>query len=207
MRFAPTRPAKKTTMTKFDPDIHHRRSIRLKGYDYALPGMYFITICTFDRKCILGEITGKEMKMNGIGQLVMAEWIKTPSIRPNFLLGEFVVMPNHLHGLVMISGDQKKPEKQYGRDGKNVGRNEGMPRSPSGTIGALVRGFKAAATRQFNELRGTKGLPLWQRNYWEHVVRSEEDLNHIRSYIRFNPARWESDRLNPLLSFEKNSIR
>lgn len=197
MRFAPTRQAKETTMTKFNPDIHHRRSIRLKGYDYASPGTYFITICTFDRKCIFGEITDEEMKMNAIGQLVMAEWMKTPSIRPNILLGEFVIMPNHLHGLVRVSGDHRKPEKQYARDGMNGGRNGGMPRSPSGTIGALVRGFKSAATRRFNELRGTKGSPLWQRNYWENIVRTEESLNQIRNYIRFNPARWESDRLNP----------
>jgi putative transposase len=190
-------------MTKFNPDIHHRRSIRLKGYDYASPGTYFITICTFDRKCIFGEISGRQMKMNAIGQLVMAEWMKTPSIRPNILLGEFVIMPNHLHGLVMISGGQKKPEKQYGRDGKIGGRNGEMPRSPSGTIGALVRGFKAAATRCFNEFCGTRGNPLWQRNYWEHIVRTEESLNKIRNYIRFNPASWDSDRLNPLLSFEK----
>jgi putative transposase len=178
------------------PEGHHRRSVRLTGYDYAQPGAYFVTICTHGRICIFGDVVNGEMIVNECGQRVTEEWLYTGLLRPDVVLDAFVVMPNHLHGIVIIM------ERDRGRGVLHTPFHDGTPdrgvNSPSRTVGAIVRGFKAATVRDINCLRGVPaGAPVWQRNYYEHVVRSAAGLGRIRAYIADNPARWLEDENNP----------
>lgn len=171
--------------SKYNPEIHHRRSIRLKGYDYSQEGAYFITICTHDRECLFGEIVNGEMRLNPFGEIVRDEWLKTPTIRPNIELAEWVIMPNHIHGIVIIT--VRRGELQFAPTGKF--------QSPSQTIGAIVRGFKGAATKRINNIR-MNSVPVWQRNYWEHIIRNEESYHRIAEYIVNNPLNWQNDTLH-----------
>ncbi|MEK7279529.1 MAG: transposase [Nitrospirota bacterium] len=177
-------------MPKYNPDIHRRRSIRQKEYDYATIGAYFVTICTYKRECIFGDILDGKMQSNEFGHIVEMEWLKTPIIRSNIALDGFVVMPNHFHGIMVINECrgvlQYAPTRQH------------EFRSPSQTIGAIIRGFKSAATKTINELRDTLGLPVWQRNFFEHIIQKEEELYRIREYINNNPLQWAEDENNPL---------
>ena len=175
---------------KYDPTIHQRRSIRLSGYDYSSKGTYFITICTHRHVCIFGDIIDGQMKLNNIGRIIADEWLQTAAIRQEIQLDEWVVMPNHFHGIVCIrsrGGDRRVAPTE-----RPVAKAVG-PKSKS--IGAIMAGFKSAVTRRVNEMRGTPGAKLWQRNYWEHIIRSEPELNGLREYIHNNPARWTLDRL------------
>jgi putative transposase len=185
-------------MTKrYNPDVHHRRSIRLQGYDYRQIGAYFVTICTLHRICLFGDVVDGEMRLNALGRMVETEWLQTPSIRPNVELDAFVVMPNHFHAIVVIVDDYRAVNRggvlQYGR-------MQYAPTfwSPSQTIGAIIRGFKSAITKHINDLRDTPGVPVWQRNYYEHIIRNEEDLNRARDYIANNPTQWMEDETNPV---------
>lgn len=164
-----------------------RRSIRLPHYDYARCGAYFVTICVHNRIALFGRIVGSDVCLNEFGQLVCSEWQRTPVVRPNVELDEHVIMPNHLHGIVKIMqpGRGVLPYAHCG------------PGSPSQSLGAIVRGFKAATTKYINEIRQTPGARVWQRNYYEHVIRNEKELERIREYIANNPAQWALDRENP----------
>ncbi|MBN2098364.1 MAG: transposase [Dehalococcoidia bacterium] len=168
---------------KHAPDLHHRHSIRLKDYDYAQPGAYFVTVCTRDRECLLGEIADGELRLNPFGVAVRDEWLRTAELRERVDLDVFVVMPNHLHGIVMIT---------QGRGVWPYAPTETL-RSPSHTVGAIVRGFKSASAKRINEMRNTPRMPVWQRNYYEHVIRNEAELNAIRQHIHGNQATWSSD--------------
>jgi len=165
----------------------HRRSIRLKGYDYAQGGMYFFTICTYDRQFLFGNVVNGEMELNEFGHIVAEEWRKSTDIRHEIELDMFIVMPNHLHGIVMMTD-------------RDVGATGGSP-FPCGpskhSLGAFIAGFKSALTTRINKIRGTPQVPIWQRNYYEHVIRDEESLNRIREYIPNNPAEWAYDPENP----------
>ncbi|MBW2185548.1 MAG: transposase [Deltaproteobacteria bacterium] len=178
----------------YNPDIHHRRSNRLAGYDYSQGGVYFITICTDNKECLFGEIVNGHMMMNNLGKIVADEWIKTGTKRDNINLDDWVVMPNHFHGIVIIDNDME----QY----PSVGAQRAVPLSGrfgclvAGSLSTIIRSFKSAVTKQTNIIRQTPKLPLWQRNYWDHVVRDEADLNRIREYIHTNPQRWELDSLH-----------
>ena len=175
-----------------NPEKHHRRSIRLKGYDYTNTGAYFITICTHQKVCLLGDIVNGEMQLNAYGRVVEFEWFKTAELRGNIVLDAFVIMPNHVHGTIIITrrGVLQYAPTQYAPTQSDF-------RSPSQTIGAIVRGFKSAATKQINETRHMPGAPIWQRNYYEHIIRNEKELNQIRKYIINNPLQWELDKENP----------
>ena len=173
---------------RYNPDIHHRRSRRLKGYDYSQAGAYFISVCTRNRECLLGEIADGEMRLNDAGRMVAEEWMKSAEIRNEIELDAFAVMPNHVHGIIVIANDCR---------GVWPYAPTGTLRSPSRTIGALVRAFKSACTIRINDMRNARGTPVWQRNYYEHVIRDEDDLNRIRQYICDNPARWAEDENNP----------
>jgi len=127
------------------------------------------------------------MVLDDSGRTVMNVWLNTPELRPNVALDKFVVMPTHIHGIVIIS-ERGRGVLQYAPTG---------PRSPSQTIGAILRGFKSATTKQINELRNTPGAKVLQRNYYEHIIRNDEELNRAREYIANNPAQWETDRENP----------
>lgn len=198
---------------EYSPHIHHRRSIRLKGYDYAQAGAYFITICCQDRAHLFGEVTDGKMKLNPYGMIAHNEWLKTPEIRKNAELDVFVIMPNHIHGIIILnnigrgeshSPDNKMPDKNDSPDNKmpddklpdNVDLNTGecnSPRqSPSNNIGAIVRGYKSSVTKQLNSLN--IGRAVWQRNYYEHIIRNEQSFQAVSRYIVNNPSKWKEDK-------------
>ena len=163
-----------------------RRSIRLRHYDYSRAGAYFITVCTDGRELLFGEVIDDEVKLNALGRIAAEEWLKSAQVRTEIELDTWVVMPNHIHGIVMITDDRRKSDRSVAPSGPR-------PRS----LGALMAGFKSAATKRINTMRGTPGASVWQRNYYEHVIRNESALNRIRQYITDNPAKWSEDPENP----------
>ncbi len=214
----------------FDPEKYRRRSIRLKGYDYRTPGAYFVTLCTRDRACLFGEVVDGEMRLNEWGEIARRNWLAIPEHFPHVELDEFVMMPNHVHGIIWIVGDDdvvvgathasplqqsasplQRPEppvhpqsqpasplQQSAPPLRLPSHQPTEPRGPKpGSVGAIIGSFKSATARHINEFRGTPGVPVWQRNYYEHVIRNEESLNRIRQYILANPLCWHTDRENP----------
>jgi putative transposase len=180
---------------KYDPNEHHRRSIRLKGWDYSQAGGYFITICTRDRACLFGNVRDGQMRMNDKGRIAHSEWFKTAELRSSVRLSddEFVVMPNHIHGIIWIVDDVGATRRVAPID-----MRANNPHSPqSGSIGAIIGQYKSAITKRINALRGTRGSSVWQDNYYEHIIRNEKSLNCIRQYILDNPSRWAFDSENP----------
>lgn len=181
--------------------MHHieiknkRRSIRIPEYNYGQEGYYFVTICTDKRRPLLGEIKNDQMVLNYMGNIVLKEWKKTPAIRRNVGLGQFVIMPNHLHGVVMIHDEICSQKSGYISSGRMPsGRMPYAPTfmSPSHSLGAVIRGFKSSVTKEIRNLdSGMKNF--WQRNYYEHVVRDERDLRRIEEYIENNPLEWALD--------------
>ncbi len=182
----------------YDERRHHRRSLRLSGFDYAQEGYYFVTIVVKDRECLLGEVTGEGMNLNGMGKMVAASWKWLGIQYPYVGLDEYIVMPNHLHGIIAIGGSCKSAMASHRRGDSRIAPTapqvKEMKRKP---LGRLVGAFKTVSTRQANLDRGTPGRPLWQRNYYEHVIRNEVSLSEIRQYIRDNPAEWALDCENP----------
>ncbi len=170
-----------------------RRSIRAEGYDYTQEGAYFITICTTNRKCLLGEVVNGEVQLNEIGKVVEKAWLQTPEVRPNLELDAFVVMPNHFHAILFITGT---PDQRATRRVALTGAERPVGLI-SGSLGAIVGQFKSIATKMVKQLRKAIDSPVWQRNYYEHVIRNEESLSRIREYIQTNPQRWDHDRENP----------
>ena len=177
----------------YDPERHHRRSIRLRGYDYAQAGAYFVTICVNERRCLFGRVEDGEMHLSPIGQIVETEWLRTGDLRANVDLDAFVVMPNHLHGIVLII------DGAVGDAGTARGAptTESFGRPVAGSLATTVRAFKAAVTQRANQRRGASGTPLWQRNCYEHVVRNDRELERFRAYVAANPSRWSDDALHP----------
>lgn len=183
-------------------ETYHRRSIRLRDYDYSQEGAYYVTICTHARSCVLGAVIGENVRLNRFGQMIRDEWLRTLQIRPEVELDDFVVMPNHLHGIILLSSTVGAYRNTPLRDDPPNNRSFV---SPSRTLGAIIRGFKSTTTVQINRLRNSAGSPLWQRNYYEHVVRDFNDLNRIREYIQNNPLQWSSDEENPINIITSNT--
>jgi REP element-mobilizing transposase RayT len=202
----------------FDPDRHHRRSIRLRGYDYSQAGAYFVTICAKDRTCLFGEVVDGVMVLNPIGKIVDDEWRLSATLRDEIELDEWVVMPNHVHGIVVIDGCRRDDPPRTDRRGErpvaptttdpdptNDPTRTGHAPTTNGvacgpkprSLGAFIAGFKSAATKRINELRGSPGIPVWQRNYYERIIRDDGALNRIRQYIIDNPAKWTFGRRPP----------
>jgi REP element-mobilizing transposase RayT len=172
---------------------HHRRSIRLKSYDYSLAGAYFITVCTQDRACSLGEIVNGEMRLNDAGEIAVSVWREISEHFPSVATDEFVVMPNHIHGILVVADASVRATHA-----SPLPALRGRASGPSQrSIGAIVGSFKSAAAKRINESRGTVGVSVWQRNYYEHVIRGDDALNRVRQYIIDNPAQWAMDRENP----------
>lgn len=154
----------------YNPNIHHRKSIRLKGYDYSQAGLYFITICVQDRLCLFGEIENGEMVWNDAGCNAHECWLQIPNHFPNVILHEYIVMPNHVHGIIeLVGANNYSPET---RANENGAKYFSPLRSPSKTIGSIVGGYKIGVTKWFRE----NGImdTIWQRNYWEHIIRDEQ---------------------------------
>jgi len=187
----------------YDPRKHHRCSIRLKGYDYTQAGAYFVTIVTHDRECLFGEVVDGQMRLNPFGEIVREEWFRTAVVRPYVMLApdEFVVMPNHIHGIIWITGGRGDP---VGRPYDPVGRPHDNDRDDqrshgpaAGSVGAIIGQIKSIAAKRINALRGTPAAPVWGRNYYEHIIRYETSLNRIRRYIAANPSQWAEDHEHP----------
>ena len=196
----------------YDPDRHHRRSIRMPGWDYTQAGAYFVTIVTHGRECIFGEIVGDIMHLSAWGEIAARCWQNIPHHFPHVGLDEWVVMPNHIHGIIIITNTDNVVGAQHAAPlpGQHDPSPDTSPPAPlpgqpgprrtniqPGSLGAIIRSFKSAVTKRINAQRDTPGAPVWQRNYWEHVIRTERALDAIRRYITHNPARWHLDRYNP----------
>jgi REP element-mobilizing transposase RayT len=175
---------------KHDADRHHRRSICLKGYDYSEAGAYFITICANSRECLFGDVVGEEMRLKDAGQMVRDIWHRIPEHFPHADIDEFIVMPNHVHGIIVIN--------PTGRGmACHAPTHRQFAKPITGSLSTIVGSFKSAITRQINLIRNTPGCSVWQRNYYEHVIRSEEEMNRIREYIIENPVKWSEDENHP----------
>jgi putative transposase len=175
-------------------EARRRHSIRLPDYDYSSAGAYFVTICTREKELLF--------ERREIRDVVDESWQSIPKHFPRAGTDAFVVMPNHVHGVIWILD----PEEQVGATA--VGAQHAAPLQQSGVVqhnrlqpgslGVIVRSFKSAVTKGINELRDTPGEPVWQRNYYERVVRNDDELNRIREYIQLNPLKWNLDRDNPM---------
>ena len=162
-----------------------RKSIRLKGWDYSAPGAYFVTICTHKRQPLFGQVVDGEMVLNQYGEIVREAWFDLPNHYAHVELDAFVVMPNHIHAIIILDADA-------------IGVGAGLKPAPTRhPLSEIVRALKTFSARRINTLRGTPGVPVWQRNYYEHIIRNERALNAIRRYIAENPLRWYLDRYNP----------
>jgi REP element-mobilizing transposase RayT len=179
---------------KFDAEKHHRHSIRLRGYDYTQAGAYFVTIVTNDRVCLFSEIVDGEMRLNDGGRMIQQWWFELNRKFSTVETDEFVVMPNHFHGIVVIAGVTVGADLRVGPNSE--GAHAGAP------LPTIIQWFKTMTTNEY--MRGVKTRSwtpfagrLWQRNYYEHIVRCENELTRIREYIANNPLQWEMDRENP----------
>ena len=186
---------------------NHRRSIRLQDWDYTAAGAYFITICTQGHALLFGDVVGDTVRLNECGDTVWACWNQIPNHFPQAEMDACVVMPNHVHGIIVMTA--RTPDMAVGT--QYVGAQHAaplhiapgsapLPRRPGvqpGSLGAIVRSFKSATTQRINARRGVPGAPMWQRNYYEHIIRNDQSLQRIREYIKNNPARWAEDPENP----------
>jgi REP element-mobilizing transposase RayT len=184
---------------KYDPDKHHRQSIRLPGYDYSQPGAYFVTICAYQRQCIFGEIIDGQMRLNQYGAIVAETYQWLCQRYPYLHTDEWVVMPNHFHAIMVITD---KPCRGVSRNAPTINEhnptiNEHNPTIKRKTLGRLISAFKTVSTKKINVLRDAPGIPLWQRNYYEHIIRNQDGMNKIRQYIVNNPVSWQIDQLHP----------
>jgi putative transposase len=196
-------------MVKFDPKIHHRRSIRLQGYDYSQAGGYYVTIVTWQREFLFGEIVNKEMRLNKVGKIVEWEWLELPKRLHYVELGASVVMPNHFHGILFFNETvgvtrQRQTISLLGRESLQTITPEGMdgsplPRGPKpASLGAIIAQFKSRVTKRIWKFPEFKDTPIWQRNYYEHIIRNEKDLQNKTDYIDANPLLWGEDDENPI---------
>ena len=194
---------------KFDPQKHHRKSIRLQGYDYSQAGAYFVTIVAWGRECLFGEIADGEMKLNNAGKIVGWEWLELPKRLRYIELGVYVVMPNHFHGILIFhetvgatrQGLTDTPFSKTPFPNKTTDGIDGspLPRGPKpASLGAVMAQFKSRATKRLWKIPELKDTPIWQRNYYEHIIRNEKDLQNKTDYIESNPVLWDEDDVNPI---------
>jgi putative transposase len=201
-----------------------RKRLRLKEYDYSQPGAYFVTICTKNREERFGEIVSGEMHENEMAAVVHSCWKDLPNHYPNMALDAFVVMPNHVHGIVVIL-DESIPVGEHPMPALNqpaVGASSALRHTDNATVGArhaspqqrrrntlgdVVGSFKSAVTKRINEIANTPGTPFWQRGYYDHIIRDGRSLTRIREYIAHNPQHWASDKQNSnAAEFEKHEL-
>ncbi|MCL1902134.1 MAG: hypothetical protein FWG18_00720 [Alphaproteobacteria bacterium] len=194
---------------KFDKDVHHRRTIRKRGYDYSNPGAYFITICTHEKQCIFGHIQNGEMILNNVGKIVKNCLLEIPNRNNRTQLHEWVIMPNHSHFIIEIqptveimgsgraqlcapttftANEEFLPQQSNSVGAHNCAHHGLRPGDKIGTLAHIIRGFKSAVSKQI-------GKQIWQRNYYEHIVRDNDDYREIANYIKSNPRTWDSDKL------------
>ncbi len=165
----------------FDPLIHHRRSVRLKGYDYAQAGAYFVTICVFRKRCVFGRVQHDVMNLNRFGFMARDCWLEIPQHYPTVELDEWQVMPNHMHGILVIT------------DNTNANQPAKFGESKRGSLATIINRYKGAVTRQISEARQTK-TKVWQDGFHDHIIHNERELDSIRRYIIENPLHWATDK-------------
>ncbi len=168
---------------QYDPEKHHRRSIRLEGFDYSQPGWYFITLVTHQRKFLFGKIIDAEIQLSDFGKIVEDTWLELPDHNPNINLDYYAIMPNHFHGIIQIV------ETDRVRAGSE-------PAPTRRVLPEIVRQLKTFSAKRINQTRNTRETPVWQRNYYERIIRDEPELNRIRKYIIENPLNWQEDKDN-----------
>jgi putative transposase len=193
----------------FDSKIHHRKSIRLREHDYRQAGLYFITVCTHNRDCQFGEIVDGKMRLNAIGQIIHGIWNEIPIHFAHVSLDLFVVMPNHCHGILILSDDLLTSKMCRVVAPRDVWARHAVPQRPtpdcqekfgspvSGSIPTIIRSFKSECTKQINSFRSERKTKLWQCNYWGRVIRDDKELHALREYIENNPMQWHVDQLHP----------
>jgi len=200
---------------KYNPQIHHRRSIRLQGYDYSQNGAYFITLCTHNRECLFGQIQNGQMILNEYGKMVEQCWNNLSNHYDNIELDAYVIMPNHFHGIILITDNvdnvdnvraiRELPIHELPRQRKHELPIHELPRQQQKQrqqqrrkmlLPKIVGRFKTNSAKQINQMRNTPGISVWQRNYYEHIIRDEKSLENIRNYIINNPAKWQDDDYN-----------
>jgi len=202
--------------------LHHRHSIRLKYYDYSLDGLYFVTICTYEKKCLFGCVRQGEITSSQIGKIIEEEWLKLNNRFPNVILHDYVVMPNHFHCIIQIAnpvGAMALPCPMNGNIEHLASMNENLSPKNNTTsvpqmgkanvggkaeplplrvrLGDIIGAFKSITTKRVNVIRYTTGKRLWQRNFFEHIIRSDQSYTKISEYIATNPNRWDDDCMNP----------
>lgn len=198
----------------YNPDIHQRKSIRLKNYDYSQEGLYFITICTENKEKLFGEIIESKIKLNNAGQMIEKIWFEIPLFYEGFILHDFVVMPNHIHGIIEIiekvgADSHISPDSTASLLGKiqrthNVSNQQGeygnspLPRKQI-SISELIQSFKILTTNNYIKMVKNNELPsfnkrVWQRNYYENIIRNEKRYLQVIDYIKNNPLKWEEDK-------------
>lgn len=185
-------------------EMRQRQSLRLRGYDYSQAGAYYVTICTHNRACLFGEVINGEMVLNPVGHIVESEWKRTEDIRKDVVLDAVVVMPNHVHMIVFCVGADRRPPTNHPSGGPQSAPTT-LRSNPTTVLGNIFKGFKSATTVKINQHRQTPGTPVWQRGYYDHIVRNDDDLNRIRQYITDNPMQWALDAENP--EFAGNVLR
>ena len=199
----------------YDPKRHHRRSIRLKGYDYSQAGLYFITICTHQRKCVFGKIESNEMVLNDFGIVANDQWIKLADRYPNFELDVFQIMPNHMHGIIMLNDvGAGFPPAPIANPNDTIGQPQGIaptttdensmntigqPQGITPTVGDMIGAYKSLVANECLEIFKNRNLDifmgkLWQRNYYEHIIHNEKSYKRISEYIINNPENWKGDK-------------
>jgi len=187
-----------------DKSNHHRCSIRLKNYNYSDAGGYFVTICTKDNGRILGEIVDKKIQLNQFGEIVQECWHDLPNHYPHIKLDAFIIMPNHVHGVIIIAPEpvvgaiHELPlhASHHNSDVETIINRRRM------LLPKIIGRFKMVSSKRINQIRRMPGFPFWQRNYYEHIIRNEDDLFQIRTYIENNLYDWEIDNENPSMQQE-----
>jgi putative transposase len=180
------------------PFSHRRNSNRLIGYDYTQPGAYFVTIVTHEHDCLFGEVINGKMILNPSGKIANSQWVRlSDRFKSTDFLG-FVIMPNHVHGLIFMKGAGDNPQGDY----EQLSSLRPYPGTfvVPGSLGAIVRAYKASVSLRINNLRCPKITPIWQRNYYDHIVRDEHEFENIWNYIEANPSKWDSDRFHPQIT-------
>jgi len=204
-------------MMTFDSNVHNRKSIRLQGYDYSRAGAYFVSICTHNRERLFGEIIDDKINLNEIGKMVLWHWIRIPNHFPNVKLDEKIILPNHVHGVIWLNDNKdvgyvgaKHSKQPTSLNNQNRSENASPLQSqqiPIGTkpqsLSAIIQNFKSITSRKFHRIRKHNNTKLWQRNYFERIIRDEDELNRIREYIIYNPLKWEKDKEDPALVTHK----
>ncbi|WP_445768084.1 transposase [Rheinheimera sp.] len=158
----------------FNKDVHHRQSIRLRGYDYSQPGHYFLTICCYQKQAVFGDVCQQQVQLNCFGEIAKKHWLNLTEQYSSIKLHEFVIMPNHMHGIIEITAQQPA----------TIGNT---------VLGQIIRSYKASVTSAIRHKTQSQQYAVWQRNYYEHIIRSEASLLAITQYIRDNPKKWPED--------------